>query len=400
MKNIITVSQLNTYIKNKFEADFALRSIYIKGEVSNCKYHSSGHIYFSLKDAKAAIKCVMFASSVRTGLKFRLENGQMVLAGGSVSVYERDGVYQLYVRDIQPDGIGNLYLQFEQLKKELSLMGYFDAAIKKALPVYPKRIGIVTAATGAAIQDILSVARRRNPYVSLILYPAAVQGAGAGETIAAGIRKLDAYGVDGIIIGRGGGSIEDLWPFNERVVADAIFQCRTPIVSGTGHETDVTIADLCADLRAATPTAAAEMLIPDVFALMQQLDHYRDLLDGRMAYCLDSTKNRMNAYERQLKQMHPGTRLKLQQDRLSHLEVLLFERMQRKLKDTKNAYALYFSRLDALSPLKRLGGGYAFVSGPDGKGIRSVQEIREDSLIDITFRDGRAKAKVISVEDK
>lgn len=398
MKRIITVSQLNAYIKNRFDADLALKSIYIKGEVSNCKYHSSGHIYFSLKDAKASIRCVMFASYVRNGLKFRLENGQMVLAGGYVSVFERDGGYQLYVQDVQPDGIGNLYLQFEQLKKELSLLGYFDPERKKSLPLYPKRIGIVTASTGAAIQDIISVAKRRNPYVSLFLYPATVQGVNAGKSIAEGIKKLDACGMDAIIIGRGGGSIEDLWPFNERVVADAIIQCNTPIVSGTGHETDVTISDLCADLRAATPTAAAEILIPDVFALMQQLDHYRDLLDGRMIAAIESTGNRIRSYERQIRQMHPGTRLKLQQERLFHMEQILQERILGKLKDTKNTYTIYLSRLEALSPLKKLGGGYAYIADENGKGICSVTEINEDSVIDITFRDGTAKAKVISVD--
>lgn len=399
MKTIITVSQLNSYIKNKFDGDAALRSIYIKGEASNCKYHSSGHIYFTLKDASSSIRCVMFASYARTGLKFRMENGQKVLAGGAVSVFERDGTYQLYVKDVQTDGLGNLYLRFEQLKKELNSLGYFAPEHKKQLPAYPKRIGIVTASTGAAIQDIVSVAKRRNPYVSLFLYPATVQGSEAGPSIAKGIGILDAYGVDAIIIGRGGGSIEDLWPFNERIVADAIYQCSTPIISGTGHETDVTIADLCADVRAATPTAAAEILLPDIFAVMQQMDHYRDLLDNRISYRLQTVRDRVQLYERQMKQMHPGNRLRLQKDRLSHLEMLLQERMNHKLQTAKNNYAMYMQKLDALSPLQRLGGGYAFVKDENGKGVLSASELSLNSVLDITFKDGSVKAKVININD-
>ena len=248
-KKSYTVGQVNGYIKNLISSDYLLGDIYVKGEVSNCKYHSSGHIYFSLKDETGSIMAVMFKSYAYSGLDFKLENGQQVVCHGSVNICERDGRYQLYVKEIKLDGIGNLYERYEQLKQKLYEQGLFEFDIKKPIPVYPKRVGIVTAQTGAAIQDIRNIAKRRNPYVQLILYPAKVQGDGAAEDIAHGIEVLDNMGVDTIIIGRGGGSIEDLWAFNEEVVAWAIYHAKTPIISGTGHEIDNTIADYAADLR-------------------------------------------------------------------------------------------------------------------------------------------------------
>ena len=261
MRQVFTVSQINSYIHRIFDSDYALRKIDLKGEVSNCKYHSSGHIYFTLKDEKSALRCIMFLSDRAKGLDFRLEDGQLIVAHGNISVYERDGSYQLYVREIELAGAGELYIKYEQRKKELAQKGYFDVAHKKSLPPFPEKIGIVTALTGAAIEDIKSIAARRNPYVQLYLYPAKVQGEGAAETIAEGIRFFDQRNVDVIIIGRGGGSIEDLWAFNALVVAESIYQANTPIISGTGHEIDMTIADYCADVRAATPSAACELAV-------------------------------------------------------------------------------------------------------------------------------------------
>ena len=262
MRNVYSVKQVNAYIKNMFTQDFMLNRIYVKGEVSNCKYHTSGHIYFSLKDESGAIACIMFAGN-RNGLGFRMQDGQQVIALGNVTTYERDGKYQLYAKEIILDGAGLLYEKFEALKKELGEMGMFAPEYKQPIPKFAKRIGIVTAPTGAAIRDIINVASRRNPYVQLILYPALVQGDGAAPSIVKGIKMLDNQNVDVMIVGRGGGSIEDLWAFNEEIVVRAIFEAKTPIISAVGHETDTTIADYVADMRAPTPSAAA-VLIPSI----------------------------------------------------------------------------------------------------------------------------------------
>ena len=273
MAGVYSVTQVNSYIKNMFAQDFMLHQISIKGEVSNCKYHSSGHIYFTLKDQTGTIAAVMF-SRYRRGLAFQMKEGDKVVVTGSVEVYERDGKYQLYAREIELEGAGNLYLKYEALKRELEEMGMFDAAYKKPIPRYATRIGIVTAPTGAAIQDIRNIAARRNPYVQLILYPALVQGDGAAASIVRGIHALDVLGVDVIIVGRGGGSIEDLWAFNEEEVARAIFACNTPVISAVGHQTDTTISDYVADLRAPTPSAAAELAVFDVQLVEKWLMDY------------------------------------------------------------------------------------------------------------------------------
>ena len=258
-QNVYTVGQVNSYIKNIFEQDYMLRRIYVSGEVSNCKYHPSGHIYFSLKDAEGTISCVMFAGS-RRGLAFPMRDGDNVIVGGSISVYERDGKYQIYAKEITKEGAGLLYEKYLALKAELEEMGMFAPEYKQPIPAYVKKIGVVTAPTGAAVQDIKNIALRRNPFVQIILYPALVQGEGAADSIVEGIRRLDALNLDVLIVGRGGGSIEDLWAFNEEKVARAVFSCHTPVISAVGHETDTTIIDFVADLRAPTPSAAAELL--------------------------------------------------------------------------------------------------------------------------------------------
>ena len=258
MRNVYTVKQVNAYIKNMFTQDFMLNRIYIKGEVSNCKYHTSGHLYFSLKDESGTIACVMFAGQ-RSGLSFRMQEGQQVIVLGSVSVYERDGRYQVYAKEIVLDGAGLLYEKFIKLKKELEEMGMFAPEYKKPIPKYVRTVGVVTAPTGAAVRDIINITRRRNPYVQILLYPALVQGDGASESVVRGIRALEEAKVDVMIVGRGGGSIEDLWAFNEENVARAVFECSVPVISAVGHETDTTIIDYVADLRAPTPSAAAQL---------------------------------------------------------------------------------------------------------------------------------------------
>ena len=281
MRNVYTVKQVNAYIKNMFTQDFMLNRIYIKGEVSNCKYHTSGHLYFSLKDESGTIACVMFAGQ-RSGLSFRMQEGQQVIVLGSVSVYERDGRYQVYAKEIVLDGAGLLYEKFIKLKKELEEMGMFATEYKKPIPKYVRTVGVVTAPTGAAVRDIINITRRRNPYVQILLYPALVQGDGASESVVRGIRALEEAKVDVMIVGRGGGSIEDLWAFNEEKVARAVFECSVPVISAVGHETDTTIIDYVADLRAPTPSAAAELAICNYRELLETIRTERERIHRSM----------------------------------------------------------------------------------------------------------------------
>ena len=309
MKNAYSVGQVNRYIKNMFTQDYLLQKIYVKGEVSNCKYHTSGHIYFSLKDETGTLSCVMFAGH-RRGLAFSMKNGDKVIVGGSVDVYERDGRYQLYAREITLEGAGALYERYLALKQELEEMGMFAQEYKQPIPRFIKRLGVVTAPTGAAVQDIRNISLRRNPYLQIILYPALVQGAGAAESIVKGIRMLDAAGVDVIIVGRGGGSIEDLWAFNEEIVARAIFECRTPVISAVGHETDFTIADFVADLRAPTPSAAAELAVDDFRSVAESVFLYRQRFYRAMSNQLDSDRNRLKQLQMRLGYLSPQSRLR------------------------------------------------------------------------------------------
>lgn len=308
MNGIYTVKQVNSYIKNMFTQDFMLNRIYVKGEISNCKYHPSGHIYFSLKDESGTIACVMFAGS-RAGLSFTLKNGQRVIAFGSVSVYERDGKYQLYAREIKLDGAGELYEKFEALKRELCEMGMFSDEYKQRIPAYVKTVGIVTAQNGAAVRDIINVAKRRNPYVQLILYPALVQGEGAVKSIIRGIRMLEQQGVDVMIVGRGGGSIEELWAFNEEEVARAIFECSVPVISAVGHETDVTIADFVADLRAPTPSAAAELAVYEIRECKKTMSAYEDRIVRAALSQIGLFRTKAERFSMRLKLLHPRHKL-------------------------------------------------------------------------------------------
>lgn len=379
-----------------FSREYALSVVFVKGEISNCKYHSSGHIYFTLKDRSSAIACVMFAGDQR-GLDFRLSDGQEVVIGGTISVYERDGKYQLYAKKITLAGDGVLYEKYEQLKRKLEQKGYFDESHKKPLPRFVKRVGIVTAETGAAIQDMINISSRRNPYVQLILYPAKVQGEGASDTIVQGIQYLDKLGVDVIIVGRGGGSIEDLWAFNEENTAQAIYECRTPIVSAVGHETDTTIADYVADLRAPTPSAAAELVVYEVRSVLEELYLYKERMLRNIFDRSDAAKQALLYREKQLKIYNPENQVIQKRQYVADLEDKLIKQMEKILGDSKYQLNVLAGRLDGMSPLKRLESGFAYVSGPDGKMIDSVDRVAPGDRVDITLADGTVKTEVMEV---
>lgn len=397
IQNVYTVGQVNSYIRNMFTQDFLLQKIYVKGEVSNCKYHSSGHIYFTLKDAKGTISCVMFAGS-RAGLSFRMSEGQQVIVGGSVDVYERDGKYQLYARQIMLDGNGLLYERFERLKRELEETGMFSQEYKQPIPRFIHRLGVVTADTGAAVRDIIQIARRRNPYVQIILCPATVQGEGAAPSIVKGIRSLEALGADVMIVGRGGGSIEDLWAFNEREVAQAIFDCSIPVISAVGHETDTTIADFVADLRAPTPSAAAELAVTDIREILGELEYRKEHLNRLMSRKIEAERTRCRHLGLKLQVMSPAYRIREKKMLALSAETRLQERMARLLEMRKHELQLYAERMKGLSPLDKLSSGYSYVEDKEGKNVRSISQVRKGQRLDIRVKDGRIKATVEDVE--
>ncbi len=399
MRNVYTVKQVNTYIKNMFNQDFMLNKLYVKGEVSNCKYHTSGHIYFSLKDESGTISCVMFAGQ-RSGLSFRLSEGQQVIALGSVSTYERSGSYQLYAKEIIQDGIGRLNEKYELLKKELEEMGMFAPEYKRQIPAFAEKVGVITAPTGAAVQDIIQVIQRRNPYIQIVLYPAQVQGEGAGRSIVEGIEKMEQFvNPDVIIVGRGGGSIEDLWAFNEREVADAIFNCRIPIISAVGHETDFTIADYVSDLRAPTPSAAAELAVYEYVAYEQALKHYQKVLYEKMNFQLIQTKGEIEKYYTNMKYLHPNYLLRQRQQRLVELEQKLENAMEKKLRDCKHRLNLFITQFKGLSPLEKLSKGYSFVSDKDGSAVRKLDDVSIGDEVEIAVTDGVIVSKVLEKKE-
>lgn len=396
MKNVYSVGQVNTYIKNMFAQDFMMSRISIRGEVSNCKYHTSGHIYFTIKDSAGAINAIMFAGN-RKGLGFQMKEGDKVVATGSVEVYERDGKYQLYAREIEPDGTGNLHLKFEALKRELEEMGMFAPEYKKAIPEYAKRIGVVTAPTGAAVQDIRNIASRRNPFVQLILYPALVQGEGAVPSIVNGIAALDRLGVDVIIVGRGGGSIEDLWAFNEEAVARAIFSCETPVISAVGHETDTTIADYVADLRAPTPSAAAELAVWDYRMAAERMIVYQRQMERNLDQKLTSARMQLSHYQTKMRYLSPGSRLRENQKYALDLEEKLKKRMEQLLMEKKHSLALLSGRLEGMSPAKKLSQGYSYVADKQGRAVKDAAGVQVSDMLDIHLCKGSLKATVTEV---
>ncbi len=397
IRNVYTVGQLNSYIKNVFTQDYLLRSLFVKGEVSNCKYHSSGHIYFTLKDAKGTISCVMFAGS-RSGLSFRMSEGQQVIVGGTVDVYERDGKYQLYAKQILLDGNGQLYEKYELLKRELAASGMFSQECKRPIPRYIKTLGVVTASTGAAVRDIIQIAGRRNPYVQVILYPAIVQGEAAAPSIIKGIRALASLGVDVMIVGRGGGSIEDLWAFNEREVAQAVFDCTVPIISAVGHETDTTIIDYVSDLRAPTPSAAAELAVTDVREILGEMEARREALNRLIGRCMERERGKLRHLELRLGAVSPANRIRENRMAAIGAEERLQERMGRVLERKRHELAIFIERMKGLSPLEKLNCGYSYVEDESGKHIGSVEQVRTGQTVRIRVRDGRICAAVTGTE--
>ncbi len=388
-----SVSQVNLYIKNMFTREYALNNISVRGEVSNCKYHSSGHIYFTIKDSSSQLSCVMFAS-MRQGLGFKMEEGSGVIVQGSISVYERDGKYQLYARKITRDGGGRSYEEYEKMKKRLLEEGLFDADRKKKIPAYAKSIGVVTAPEGAVIHDICNVAARRNPYVQIYLYPARVQGEGAEDTVIEGIRYFEKTNVDTIIIGRGGGSIEDLWAFNSEKLARAVYACTKPVVSAVGHETDTTIADFVADLRAPTPSAAAELTVFPYKEAETALREAAYSLKWQINNILKIKRLKLVQYETMLESSSPRDLLRQRrlyaadcQDRLSLL-------MEQKLTAARHQLELYIEELKGLSPLYKLKGGYSYVAREDGSSVKSVDEISPGQELALYMQDGHAVVNV------
>ena len=392
-----TVAQINSYIKNMFTQDYLLGAVSVKGEVSNCRYHASGHIYFTLKDKQSAISCVMFAGS-RKGLSFSLKEGMQVVVSGRVDTYERDGKYQLYANRIVEDGIGDLYQRFRLLKSQLEEEGLFAEDYKRPLPAKVRILGVVTAETGAAIRDIISVAKNRDPYIQRVLYPAKVQGEGAAETIAAGIEALAEYGVDVIIAGRGGGSIEDLWAFNEEIVARAIFNSPIPVISAVGHETDVTIADYVADVRAETPSAAAALATMDVRSLIRELDSDVVRLGNLMQSKIYMCRLRVESYYKSLTVNSPRHRLNNTKTELLYMEDKLGLAMRRALEDYSGRLRILAAELSGLSPLDKLSQGYSYTECK-GVNISSVHKLKSGDEISIYVKDGRIDAVVTDTSE-
>ncbi len=401
MSNVYTVSEVNAYIKKLFTQNDVLSHIYMKGEISNCKYHTSGHIYFTVKDASGQMACVMFAGNAGR-LRFRLEEGQSVVVLGSISVYERDGKYQMYAESIQMDGQGVLYEQYEKLKRKLYEEGLFDKEHKLPIPQFAKTLGIVTASTGAAIQDIVSISKRRNPYIRLILYPAKVQGEGAYLTIIKGIKALEKQKVDVIIVGRGGGSIEDLWAFNEEAVARAIYECSIPIISSVGHETDTTISDYAADLRAPTPSAAAELAVFDYSGLSASLIDYHSILYQKITDKIRMKRLLLSQLEQRFKRNEPSYQLKQKQMQILELEEKLQRSFQDVLRRKRQMLAIYIEKMKRLSPIDKLQSGYSFVINEKDHVINSIDTVRIGETLRIEVTDGEIKAVIseISAADR
>lgn len=393
MRNVYSVKQVNAYIKNMFNQDFMLNRIYVKGEVSNCKYHTSGHIYFTLKDESGTIACIMFARQ-RAGLTFRMQEGQQVIVFGSITTYERDGKYQLYANEVMLDGAGLLYERYETLKKELAEMGMFAKEYKQPIPQYAKRVGIVTAPTGAAIRDIMNVAARRNPYVQLILYPALVQGDGAKESIIAGIQMLEQKQVDVMIVGRGGGSIEDLWAFNEEEVARAVFECSVPIISAVGHETDTTIIDYVADLRAPTPSAAAELAVFEYHAFTDQLLESERRLKKELFTHIQKERTRIEAYQMRMKYLHPGMKLLQQKQLVVNMEEELRRKMKERIQQARYALSIRIEKMKGLSPLQKLNQGFSYVTDKTGQALTSVEQAVPGETLTVYVMDGKIRAAI------
>ncbi|BCB04684.1 exodeoxyribonuclease VII large subunit [Bacillus sp. KH172YL63] len=441
----LTVQALTKYIKRKFDKDPHLSNLFVRGEISNFKRHSSGHMYFTLKDEKARILSVMF-SSHNQSMKFMPENGMNVLVRGDISVYESGGQYQIYVKEMQPDGIGELYLAYEQLKDKLEKAGYFDQSRKRPIPKFPKRIAVVTSPTGAAIRDIITTIKRRYPIGEILVFPALVQGDQAAASIADAMGKVNEIGnIDVLIIGRGGGSIEELWGFNEEIVADAIWNSTVPVISAVGHETDFTIADFVADLRAPTPTAAGEMAVPHIDDLLERImnrklrliksfktklqsernrlngltksyalrnprylyqqkietvDRLTDQLQRNISLHVKGNREYLNGLHQRLQRVHPSQLITLQKERVLHSQTSLEKQFKQVLKEKRHRFSSALSTLHALSPLKIMDRGYSLVYKEEGNLIKSSQQIQKGDRLEINVRDGKIHCEVESVEER
>lgn len=395
--NIYTVGRVTQYITSILESEPVLEHITVQGEVSNPKYHTSGHIYFDIKDDKAKLACVMFRGD-RRGLSFQMKEGDKVLVTGRIGIYGGMSRYQLYARQIERAGEGELFLRYQKLKKELEEMGMFDASYKKPIPKYIRHLGIVTAETGAAVRDIIRISLRRDPGLHITLYPALVQGEGAASSVARGIAALDEMGVDVIIAGRGGGSIEDLWAFNEEEVARAIFSCSTPIISAVGHETDYTIADFVADKRAATPSEAAELATTDKARLISDFDGYRNEMYRCMNRRLSEAMQKADHNAERLALAHPAKRLSKQRMLLEQKQVALQNRMDNRLLALRHRLEVMAGKLDGASPVKKLAGGYSYLATDSGKNIRSVESVCKGDRVSAYVSDGMIEMTVDGVK--
>ena len=397
-QNVLTITELSAYLKTMMYRDDLLSSIAVRGEISNYKVYPSGHHYFTLKDENSALKCVMFRGSAMS-LRFRPANGMKVIAMGRITVYPRDGVYQLYCSALMVDGVGDLHAAFEQLKEKLSKQGLFDPAHKKPIPRYPGVIGIITSSAGAAIHDMLRILARRYPITQVKLLPVRVQGAEAPEEIAAAIRYANAHRLaDVLIVGRRGGSIEDLWAFNDERVAYAIYESRIPVISAVGHEPDVTISDYVADVRAATPSNAAELAVPDREALSQQLDGFCSAMISNLSGKIQSARRQLGAFSASAALQSPESYLKLRRRDLSYLQDRLSSAQLRLIQGQKQSFIAAAAKLDALSPLKVLTRGYAVVSGENGSLIRSAAQAEIGQTVNIRLNDGSFQAVVSQKE--
>lgn len=397
MAQVYSVTQVNSYIRNMVRQDFLLKRMQISGEISNCKYtDKNGCIFFTLKDENSAIPVVMYGTDAYK-LDFRLKDGMSVVVDGRIDVYMERGAYQLYAKNITQSGTGELYKQYEMLKQQYEDMGYFAQEYKRKIPRYSKRIAIVTARTSAVIQDIRNVSYRRNPYIELYLYSVLVQGKDAKHSISKGLKKVDAMGFDCIIVARGGGSIEDLWAFNEPEVIEAVFNCSTPVISAVGHETDFTITDFVADLRAPTPSAAAELAVADIYQLEAAITGYENRIRNVMNITLTSYKNRLEGFRLSLKSFNPLVQLEGQRQQLEHMQKRLENSMNNTINQSKHRLVLSLARLDGVNPLKKLEQGYAYVEKEKAGHISSINEIKEDEQLIIHFKDGSVKAEVVEV---
>lgn len=394
MSSILTVSQLNRYMSFKIKEDTKLRGLLVKGEISGFTHHMrTGHFYFTLKDSSSSIKAVMF-SSYAASLKFMPQSGMNVIVMGSLQVFERDGVYQLYVTDIQPDGIGAQYLAFEQLKEKLASEGLFEPVYKKPLPKFPKRVGIVTAKGGAALRDILNILGRRYPFCKAIVFPCVVQGEYAVDSICEALEFADSNGCDVIICGRGGGSPEDLFAFNSEKIARTVFAMNTPVISAVGHETDTTLIDFVSDLRAPTPSAAAELAVPDTASLSASVDSYKNALDNAFATVIARKRHELMAIESELKNYAPSAALSAMREKLASNEIRLSEAMKSCIEKKKAVIGSRAAALDSLSPLKIMSRGYSLVY-KENELIKSADELSEGDRITVRFADNEASAVIV-----